>query len=75
VDFLFVDGKELTVWMPWLAKARCKNRPQAFVWMGPWNTLEDKAQGPVAKNVRKDLERLGYKLQYQLCSAEKIDWC
>jgi hypothetical protein len=72
VEFLFVDEEEPEVWIKWLMKTRCNLLPEAFIWMGPGDALGNEAQGPIAKNVCKNLERLGYKLQYWLLSAEKV---
>jgi hypothetical protein len=72
VDFLFIDDEAPEVWSLWLIRASFVNRPQVFAWMGPGIALVDEGQGPVSKSIRKNLERMGYRLQYFLLSAEKL---
>jgi hypothetical protein len=68
VDCLLVEGDSATTWVPWVTSANEVNRPRAILSFLPSSALDDD-DGPLPKEQRKSLGRMGYDVRYWYLNA------
>jgi hypothetical protein len=64
VDVLLIDLIKHPVWRVWLEAVRLKERPEAIIWFQDAEHIAKDSEGPMSKNVRKSMQKLGYQASF-----------